>query len=182
MSDSVVAERYARALFELGLESGQLAMLTDQLRTLANTFQESAELKSVFSDPRVTEAQAQKVVDALAQRLALNPLAKNALLVLVQRRRIHALADIVRRLVSLTDERTGVLRASVTSAAPLTDVQATRLSEELERLTGKRIVLERRTDSSLIAGLVTKIGDHVIDGSLRGRFEALERQLTESPN
>jgi F-type H+-transporting ATPase subunit delta len=182
MSESVVAERYARAIFELGLESGQLAMLTDQLRTLANTYRDSPELKRVFTDPRVTEDQAHKVIDAIARRLALNPLAKNALLVLVQRRRIQALPDIVRRLVSLTDERTGVLRASVTSAAPLTDAQAQKLSEELERLTGKRIVLERLTDASLIAGLVTKIGDHVIDGSLRGRFEELERRLTESPN
>jgi F-type H+-transporting ATPase subunit delta len=182
MSESVVAERYARALFELGLESGQLAMLTDQLRTLANSYRDSAELKQVFTDPRVTEDEVQRLIDAIAKRLTLSPLAKNTLMVLVQRRRINVLPDIVRRLVSLTDERTGVLRASVTSAVPLADAQAQRLSEELERLTGKRIVLERLTDPSLIAGLVTRIGDHVIDGSLRGRFEELERRLSESPN
>jgi F-type H+-transporting ATPase subunit delta len=64
----------------------------------------------------------------------------------------------------------------------LADAQAQKLSEELERLTGKRIVLDRLIDPSLIAGLVTRIGDHVIDGSLRGRFEELERRLNESPN
>lgn len=181
MSESVVAERYARALFDLGLESGQLAMLTDQLRTLANSYHDSIELKQVFTDPRVTADQADRLIDAIAKRLALSPLAKNTLSVLIQRRRINVLPDIVRRLVSLTDERTGVLRASVTSATPLNDAQAQRLAEELERLTGKRIVLERRTDPSLIAGLVTRIGDHVIDGSLRGRFEELERRLSESP-
>jgi F-type H+-transporting ATPase subunit delta len=182
MSESVVAERYARALFELGIESGQLAMLTDQLRTVANTFRDSAELKRVLTDPLVTEEQVRGLIEALTRRLALSPLVKNSLLVLVQRRRIAVLPDIVRRLVSLTDDRTGVLRASVTSATPLNDAQAQKLVDELERLTGKRIVLERLVDPSLIAGLVTRIGDHVIDASLSGRFEQLERRLSESPN
>jgi F-type H+-transporting ATPase subunit delta len=182
MSESVVAERYARALFELGIESGQLAMLTDQLRTVANTYRDSAELKRVLSDPRVTDEQSQGLVEALTKRLALSPLVKNSLMVLLQRRRIAVLPDIVGRLVSLTDERTGVLRASVASATPLNDSQAQKLIEELERLTGKRIVLERRVDPSLIAGIVTRIGDHVIDASLKGRFEQLERRLGESPN
>lgn len=182
MSESVVAERYARALFELGIETGQLAMLTDQLRTVSHIYGDSAELKQVLADPRVTEEQSQGVVEALSKRLALNPLVKNALKVLVQRRRVSALPGIVRRLVSLTDERTGVLRASVTSAVPLGDAQAQKLTEELERLTGKRIILERLSDPTLIAGLVTQIGDHVIDGSLRGRFDELERRLSESPN
>jgi len=182
VSESVVAERYARAMFELGLESGQLAMLTDQLRTLSTTYRDSPELRQVLSDPRVTEDQAHNLIEALARRLALSPLVKNAMLVLVQRRRVSALPAIVRRLVSLTDERTGVLRASVTSAAPIAELQAQKLTEELERLTGKRIILERFSDPSLIAGLVTRIGDHVIDGSLRGRFDELERRLSESPN
>jgi F-type H+-transporting ATPase subunit delta len=182
MSESVVAERYARALFELGLESGQLAMLTDQLRTVAAAFRESAELRRVLSDPRVTDEQTTGLIDALTRRLALNPVVKHALLVLCARGRITALNDIVKRLVSLTDERTGVVRASVTSATALTDAQAQKLTDELERLTGKRIILERLCDPSLIAGLVTRIGDHVIDGSLKGRFEELERRLSESPN
>jgi F-type H+-transporting ATPase subunit delta len=181
MSESVVAERYAKALFELGIESGQLAMLTDQLRSVARTYSESPDLRTVLDDPRVAEEQVSALVDALARRLALSQMAKNALLVLVRRRRIRALPGIVSRLVSLTDERTGLLRASVTSATQLSDAQAQQLSEELERLTGKRIVLERHCDPSLLGGLVTRIGDHVVDASLRGRFDELERRLSESP-
>jgi F-type H+-transporting ATPase subunit delta len=181
MSESVVAERYARALFELGIESGQLAMLTDQLRTLSDSYRDSRELQEAFADPRLSEDEVYGIIDAIARRLAFSPLAKNALSVLVKRRRINELSAIVRRLVSLTDERTGVLRASVTCAVPLTDGQAQQLSAELERLTGKRIILERRVDASLIAGQVTRIGDHVIDGSLRGRLNELERRLAASP-
>lgn len=182
MSESVVAERYAKALFELGIESGQLAMLTDQLRSVARTYSDSPELRAVLDDPRVPETQVHSLIEALSRRLGLSPVAKNSLLVLVQRRRIRALPDIVSRLVELTDERTGVLRATVTSASPLVETQAQQLSQELERLTGKRIVLERRTDPSLLGGLIARIGDHVVDASLRGRIEAIGQRLSESPN
>jgi F-type H+-transporting ATPase subunit delta len=182
MSESVVAERYAKAMFELGLESGQLAMLTDELRSVANAYKDSPELRSVLDDPRIDEDQIISLVESLARRLALSVVAKNSLLVLVRRRRIRALPEIVTRLASLTDERTGLLRASVTSAVPLGEEQARQLSEELERLTGKRIVLECHSDPSLLGGLVTRIGDHVVDASLRGRFDEIERRLSESPN
>jgi F-type H+-transporting ATPase subunit delta len=182
MSELVVAERYAKALFELGLESGQLAMLTDQLRSVAHTYAESPELRAVLHDPRIGEDRIVSLIDVLAQRLALSAVAKNSLLVLVRRRRIRALPDIVSRLASLTDERTGVLRAIVTSANALAEAQTQQLTLELERLTGKRIVLERRTDPSLLGGLVARIGDHVVDASLRGRFDDIERRLSESPN
>lgn len=182
MSESVVAERYAKALFELGIESGQLAMLTDQLRSVARSYSDSPELRSVLDDPRVAESQVNGLIETLARRMALSPMAKNTLLVLVQRRRIKALPEIVARLVELTDERTGVLRATVTSAVPMAEAQAQQLGQELERLTGKRVVLERRTDPNLLGGIVTRIGDHVVDASLRGRFEAIERRLSESPN
>jgi F-type H+-transporting ATPase subunit delta len=182
MSELVVAERYAKALFELGIESGQLAMLTDQLRSVAHAYAESPELRAILHDPRIGEDRIVSLLDVLAQRLALSAVAKNSLLVLVRRRRIRALPDIVSRLASLTDERTGVLRAIVTSANPLADAQTQMLTQELERLTGMRIVLEHRTDPSLLGGLVARIGDHVVDASLRGRFEDIERRLSESPN
>lgn len=182
MSEMLVAERYAKALFELGLESGQLAMLTDQLRSVAHTYADSPELRSVLDDPRLAEEQVAGLIDALVRRMALSPVTKNSLLVLVRRRRIRALPDIVARLASLTDERTGVLRASVTSATALSEAQAQQLATELERLAGKRVVLERLVDPNLLGGLIARVGDHLIDASLRGRLEEVERRLAEDPN
>jgi F-type H+-transporting ATPase subunit delta len=84
---------------------------------------------------------------------------------------------VTRRLSRLADERRGVVRASVTAASQLPEAFYERLSRELEALTGKHIALERHQDASLIAGVVTRIGDNTIDGSLRGRLESLGRQL-----
>lgn len=176
MIDSAVAERYARAIFELGVETGQ-ATLTGQIQKFAELYAGSPELRSMLDNPLVEESRREAVLKDLAGRLALGPLAVNALKLLAQRRRLHALPDIARRLGTLADEKAGVLRAVVTSAAPLPDSYYQKLSAELEKASSRKIVIEKRQDPSLIAGVVTRIGDHTIDGSLRGRLEELERQL-----
>ena len=82
-----------------------------------------------------------------------------------------------RALHELSDARKGVLRAEVTTAVPLSDGYYERLRTQLERMTGKRVVVDRRTDPQLIAGVVTRIGDRVFDGSLRSRLQSLKDAL-----
>ena len=80
-------------------------------------------------------------------------------------------------LARLSDVRAGVVRATVTSAAPLTEATRQKLQQQLEKRTGKKVLLEVKQDPSLIAGLVTRIGDLVIDGSARARLAELRSQL-----
>jgi F-type H+-transporting ATPase subunit delta len=86
---------------------------------------------------------------------------------------------IARRLGSMADEKPRV-RAKVSSAVPLSEDFYQKLGQKLEQRLGKKIVIERITDPSLIAGIVTKIGDNTIDGSLKGRLAALQSQLLSS--
>ncbi len=181
MSGTAVAERYARAIFELGAEAGQLPAFTDQLSSVAQAYSSSPELRALLDSPLVDEAKRSATLEAVGRRLGAGPTLLNALKVLVQRRRTRALPEIARRLVELADGRAGVVRASVTSATALAAPQLERIKQELERLTGKRVVLEQELDPALLAGLVTRVGDHRIDTSLRGRIEELERRLAQSP-
>ena len=80
----------------------------------------------------------------------------------------------------MSDLREGVLRAEVTTATRLSDAYYTRLQEQLEKMTGKRVVIDRREDPSLVAGVVTRIGDTVIDGSLRTRLQEMSHALLPS--
>jgi F-type H+-transporting ATPase subunit delta len=181
VSVSAVAIRYARAVFELGVESGQLAVLTEQLREVSVAYRGSPELTRVFEDPLLEVADRTRVVDALSNRLGLSQTARNALRLLVARRRMNALGDIVEQLVLLADERAGVVRATVTSAAPLSQPQTVAIRDELERLTGKRVIVEHQQDASLLGGWVARVADHVVDASLRGRFAEIGHRLAESP-
>ena len=174
---STLAERYALAVFELGTESGQLQQLTDQLRALSEAYSSSDDLRSVLDNPLVDDARRSAIIDALASRLGLGRLAKNTVRLLARRHRMNLLVDLARALSRLADERAGIVRATVTSARPLSDAFCRQLTSELERLTRRKILLERQLDPSLIGGVVTRVGDSAIDGSLRGRLADLERQL-----
>ncbi len=180
MSESAIAERYARAMFELGLETGKLEQLTSDFRRFYDAFTCSAELRGVLSNPAVSEEQRTSVLRTLASRLAMGTEALNAVRLLTRRRRLAQVPAISRRLGTLADERAGIVRVKVTSAAPLPDTFYAQLAAKIETGLGKKPVIERSTDASLIAGVVTTIGDNTIDGSLKGKLEALEQRLTSS--
>jgi len=182
MTKSPVAVRYARAIFELGVESGDPSMLIEQLRQVSACLEGHAELRQVLGDPMIDPSQQQKVLDALAARLQLSKLASNSLRQLAARRRLRELPEIVAELLDLADQRAGVVRATITSAAPLLPEQTTQLRGELERLTGKRVLVEHEVDPSLLGGWIARVADHVVDTSVRGRLAEIERRLVDLPN
>ena len=125
---ATVAERYARAIFDLGVETGTLAALADQVRQFAAAYQTSDDLRSVLENPLVPLEKRQQILGELATKLGAGPFALNTLRYLAQRRRLKALPDIARRLDTLSDEKQGVMRATVTAAATLPEACSTRLT------------------------------------------------------
>jgi F-type H+-transporting ATPase subunit delta len=172
-----VARRYARALFELGNDSGSLASVVSEVTALASAYDESVELRTVLDNPLVAHAAKRAILVELADKSQVSTIVKNALLLLGDRRRLHTLAAIAQLLKEMGDAKDGVLRAEVTTAARLPESYYERLKAQLEKMTGKRIVIDRREDPTLIAGVVTRIGDMVIDGSLRSRLDELANSL-----
>lgn len=177
MSQGPVADRYARAIFELGVETGQLAPVAEQLRRFAQAYAGSAELRSVLDNPIIEAEKRAGVLADVAARLGLMGNALNLIKLLSSRKKLRLAPEIARRLDRLGDEKEGVVRATVTSAKAMPDSFYQRLVAELEAATSRKIVLERREDPTLIAGFVTRIGDNTIDGSVRGRLNEIERQL-----
>ncbi len=175
--DGAIVERYARAIFELGSEQNQLSQLTLQLRNMADVYAGSAELRRALENPLVDDAARDRILKDLGARLGLGPLALDSVRLIASRKRLRVLVEIAKRLSVLSDEKAGVLRATVTSAARLDDAYTLRLTQTLEASTGRKVLLEKKTDPALIAGVVTQIGDNTIDGSLLGRLRELERQL-----
>jgi F-type H+-transporting ATPase subunit delta len=177
MSQAPIADRYARAIFELGVETGQLPAITEQVRRFAQVYASSAELRAVLDNPVIEAEKRDAVLADVAARLALSGNGLNLIRLLASRKKLRVMPDIARRLDRFTDEQAGVVRATVTSARPMPDSFYQKLVSELEAATDRKIVLERREDPTLIAGFVTRIGDNTIDGSVRGRLSEIERQL-----
>jgi F-type H+-transporting ATPase subunit delta len=173
----VVARRYAKALMELGVETGQLEAIVRDLGTLAELMEGSAELRDVSENPQVATAARKAVFTELAQKLGVNPFSRNALLLLIDNGRLRALPNIARALREENDRRAGILRAHVTSATPLNESYVQRLQQALEARFKKKVVVQRDVDPNLIAGVVTRVGDTIIDGSLRSRLNELKTEL-----
>jgi F-type H+-transporting ATPase subunit delta len=179
-ADATAAERYARAIFELGVESGDVDALARKIGAFALVYSQMPELRNALENPLVQSAERDAILRAVAGRLGLGTLELNAVRYLARRRRLRALPEVAEALGRLADERRGVVRATVTAAAPLPESFYDRLQRELEALTGRTVSLERREDKALIAGVITRIGGRTLDGSLRGRLEQLGQTLQSS--
>ncbi len=176
MIPGVIARRYATALLELGTETGQLDALVDEIGRAAAAYETSAELRKAFEDPLVPATAKKAILGDVADRLSLGATSKNALGLLLERRRIRALPAIFGRLREMADLKRGILRAEVSTAMPLPEDYFEKLQRELERITGRRVALDRTLDPSLLCGVVVRVGDTVYDGSLVSRL----RQMREA--
>jgi len=176
-----VARRYARALFSLGLEEGRHEQYGDELESVVQGLSQAREAAWVLTNPGYTQEHRRAAVDALAAALRLSPLVVNFLRLLADRRRIADLPAVARAYRELVDLQVGRVRATVTSAHPLSDGEVGRLREALAAMTGRNIVLDARTDPALIGGVVAQVGTTQFDGSLRTQLEHLREELKRAP-
>jgi F-type H+-transporting ATPase subunit delta len=106
------------------------------------------------------------------------PEVRNFVLLLTRRRRIRLLPRIYEEFGQLANEYRGIVVAEVTSAVPLDDADKAVIIRQLSELTGRRAILRTQVDPSILGGLIVRIGDKLIDGSLRTRLERLRETLT----
>jgi F-type H+-transporting ATPase subunit delta len=165
--------RYAEAAF-------QLATRDDAIETWRRDLEQAGavvdgQLMDVLANPALPLDERLEVADKVFASLS-QPV-RNLILLLVRRRRIEQLHRVVAEFVRLDERRQGITHANATSAAPLTDLEERALTARLEQMTGGRIALKTDVDASLLGGLIVRVGDRLIDGSVRGRLERLRAQL-----
>lgn len=174
------ASHYARALGELVMRpespvSPRAAVL--EVQSFQQMMASSHELRGVLLNPAVSISRKRAIVSKLASRSGISTLVRNFLFVTMDHRRIGILADIAVAFETKVDELLGVVRAGITSAAPLNEAQRQRLEQEFAQLTGKQVRMEYEVDETLIGGVTARVGSTVYDGSVRGRLDALRRRL-----
>jgi F-type H+-transporting ATPase subunit delta len=172
-----VANRYARALYELGQEKGLSDLLGAELEALATTFATSSELRQTLENPVFKLSERRAVLEKLLPRLAPSRELKNFALLLLERGRIGALPAISRAYRAMVDTGLGRVRAVVTSAQPLDALTQAAVQRALEKRTGRKVLLSTVVDPGLIGGIIARVGDLVFDGSLRSRLDTLRARL-----
>jgi len=177
MAAGSISRRYARALFSIGVDRGTFEQLGKELEDVAALWTGSAELRDALANPVFKASEKRAVLQSLLPRVAPTPDVQKFVLLLLERRRLVAVPHIARAYREMADEHTGRVRAHVTSAQPLGPAELERVRQSLARRTGKQVILEASVDAALIGGVVARVGDLVLDGSVRTQLGTLRDKL-----
>ncbi len=175
-----LARRYAKALLLIGREEGMAESYRDELSGFADMLEREKELFSAIVNPVYDSAARRRVLSGVAEAMKLSKVMRSFLLLLFDKGRIRDTAAISEVYQRLVDEAKGVARAEVTAATELTVETVEKIRSGLSRLTGKEVLVDVRRDPSLIGGVVTRIGDLVLDGSIRTQLLNLKESLKRS--
>jgi ATP synthase F1 delta subunit len=173
-----IAEVYARALFEAAIEAGALDRVHDELGEFADALDGSRELQTFFFSPYFNSGEKKdglrRLVTDADERTA------NFLELLAERHRMPAVFRIRRTFDRLWAEENKLLPVSVTSAVELDEGLVKDIGERIEEQAGRRVELSSTVDPDLLGGLVVRVGNMVLDASVRNRLERLRKQVTKA--
>lgn len=178
MAETVtIARPYAEAVFELAKQQKSLPQWSEML-AFAAAVASSPDVRALDGNPRITSRQLSDLLIGIGGD-RLNGEARNLIQVLVQNRRLSVLPEIRELFERMKEEHEGQVEALITSALPLSDEQTRRLCDKLAAKYGRKVMARVAVDPALIGGVKVQVGDEVIDGSLRGRVEAMAHMLVQ---
>ena len=172
-----VSERYARALFELADEAGEMDAVRADLKSLKAMMAESADLKRLVSSPLYSSEDKGKALVALAGKAKFNMTTAKFLGLVTQTGRAAALPGVIAGYEKLWAKKTGVVGAEVVSAKALSAAQLTKIKSALRTALGQDPELEARVDPSILGGLKVKVGSKLFDASLKTKLDTLKFAL-----
>ena len=180
MGESAVAMRYAEALYELAREGGKTSGVLEDLAGLKCAFESDLERFAKLMHPRVDI----KRKDAILTEHFLvgrDPSVTNLMRLLIKHRRENVLKDFFRVYLEIHELNEGILRVEVETATTMDPDVARTVRQQIADVTGKKVVLEARTEPGILGGMRLRVGSHLLDGSTQRRLERIERGLRSVP-
>jgi ATP synthase F1 delta subunit len=170
-----IAEVYARSLFEVARESGNLDPIREQLGQVADSLSENRDLQVFFFSPYFsTEEKKQGLGRALTE---VDPTVENFLGLLIEKHRMPALFRIRTRLDQLWQDENKVLPVQITSAVRLDESTIRSIGDRIGEKTGRKVELNSAVNPDILGGIVLQVGNNVLDASIRNRLENLRKQV-----
>jgi F-type H+-transporting ATPase subunit delta len=174
---SAAAQRYAAALADVALERKSSDVVKRDFSAFVEAFYASTDLRNALESPAVNGDAKRSVIEKIAANMGMNDAARNFVLTIVEHRRTHLLREIEKAFEAELNARLGIAEAEVSSARELGGPEKQKLTEALERRTGKKIEARFVEDKSLLGGAVVRVGSTIYDGSVREQLNRLREQL-----
>lgn len=172
-TETIVAKRYAKALFELAQEKNEVAEVEADLQALVSAIHNNSDLQKVLSHPNIDSSKKTTLLDALFQGKVLDDVL-NTVGLLVDRRREGILQELLTDYIKIANEALGQAKAIVTTPLALSDSESQHIAASFSQLTGKKIQVQQVINPSLLGGIQVRIGDRLYDGSLSGKLQRLQ--------
>ncbi len=179
MTDTVIARRYANALFSIGKQSGleDLEKYGENLANLEACVVNTPVLDKVFKSPVVTVQEKKSVIKKVLSEMGADTMLTNFCLLLADKNRLSTLKDISNIYGELLDKEKGILRGTLVTAISLDTKKKNAIKKQLEEKAGKNIYLDFSVDKSILGGVVLHVGDRVLDASLRAQLAVLRKTI-----
>jgi len=178
VTNKTAASRYARALLDVAIkENANLEQIDADLSSFAGLFDQYPALAKVLLNPAVPAPRKRAAVDELLARAGLAPIVSKLLLLLAERDRLVLLPDLLASYRDRLMDYRQVVRARVTTAAPIDGARVQQIQSGLAKATGRTVSIETETDPTIIGGLVARVGSTVYDASVVRQLERMKERL-----
>jgi len=177
---SNISKRYARAFFEIAKEEKQIELYYNELDQFASVISQNKSLKDFLANPVFEQAAKKGVVEGVIAKLKLSGMTVSFLRLLVDKKRIDILEDIVVCYCQLMDEALKKVRVNVKTAFALSDELRSLISANLEKALGKTVDMTVEQDPTLLGGVVIGVGDTLYDGSIKNQLNNMRNLLGEA--
>ena len=179
MRDRKVATRYAEALLDSARTAGVVDDVAESFAGVLDAVKDNVLLRIFIDSPQVRTEEKKELLQKVFQG-NIEPVLLNFFYLLIDRHRIENTRDIGEVFAELVEAEQGIARAQVVTAIPLPDDLAAALAGRLAAFTGKKIVLEKKTDPAVIGGVCVTLGDKILDGTVRTNLDELGKTLGEA--
>ena len=180
MRQTILARRYAKALFAVGQEEGKSQSYRDALNALGDFLENTPEAIDGLTNRLYPMELREKVMAQLISAVQADKLLTNFLNLLVEKKRAGFLPEIATEFQSLVDADQNISRGTVVSAASISEELQAKVQATLENITGKKVILTAEVDPSILGGIVAKVGDLVMDGSIKTQLAGLNESIKGS--
>lgn len=180
MRNTILASRYARAMYNLAKEKNEQDAVFNQMRVVEEVFKGDKAVAEFILSPLVRPTDKVKGIEAALSKINVIESLRNFLLLLAQKNRLGIFSEIVTAFQTIADEAHGVTRGVVRSAAVLGPEERKRIEELVGKATKKQVILTYKEDPSLLGGLVAEVGSFTFDDSLTSHLNRINEQLTRS--
>jgi F-type H+-transporting ATPase subunit delta len=173
-----IAQVYARSLFEVAEEHDKLDVVREQVGQFADALAESRELQTFFFSPYFSTEEKKKGLDTALEDA--EDIVRNFLAVLIENHRMPALMRVRRELDELWRDVNQLLPVEITSAVELDEGVTSKIGDEIGRQTGRTVELTSTVDPDVLGGIIVRVGNSILDASIRTRLERLRKQVARA--